>query len=78
MFKNINLSSSIINDKKDIYFIEERLKKNEPWKNITYKLLYIATTDGNSAEIFHQKCDNIKGTLVVIKTTKDIIFGGYT
>ena len=27
MFKNINLSSSIIKDKKDIYFLEERLKK---------------------------------------------------
>ena len=45
---------------------------------MTFKLLYRATTDGNSAESFHQKCDNIKGTLTVIETTKGIRFGGYT
>ena len=47
-------------------------------KHITYKLLYRATRDGNSSESFHQKCDNIKETLTIIKTTKDLIFGGYT
>jgi len=47
-------------------------------KYITYKLLYRTTRDGNSSESFHQKCDNIKGTLTIIKTTKDLIFGGYT
>ena len=39
MFKNINLSSSIIKDKKDIYFLEERLNKNDPWKNIKYNII---------------------------------------
>lgn len=47
-------------------------------KKIIYKLLYRATKDGNSSESFHQKCDNIKGTLTVIKTTKGMKFGGYT
>ena len=47
-------------------------------RTIIYKLLYRATRDGNSASSFHQKCDNICGTLVVIKTTKGFRFGGYT
>ena len=28
--------------------------------------------------IFHNKCDNIMGTLSIIKTTKGMRFGGYT
>ena len=79
LFQNINANSTIIKDKKDIYFLEERLRKNYPYiKNITYELLYRATKDGNSAESFHQKCDNIKGTLILVKTTKGLRFGGYT
>ena len=64
----------------DIENIELK-KRDEPMlknKTIIYKLLYRATEDGNSAESFHRKCDNISGTLTVIKTTKGFRFGGYT
>ena len=47
-------------------------------KNIIYKLLYRATRDGNNTQIFHKKCDNIMGTLIIIKTAKGMRFGGYT
>ena len=47
-------------------------------KNIIYKLLYRATRDGNDAQIFYKKCDNIMETLAIIKTTKGMRFGGYT
>ena len=52
--------------------MEKRLKSDPMLmkKNVIYKLLYRATKDGNSPESFHQKCDNIKGTLTIIKTTK--------
>lgn len=79
LMKKIN--SVIIKEQKEIDFLEKRLKNNDPIlskKNIIYKLLYRATKDGNSAESFHKKCDNIKGTLIIIKTTKGIRFGGYT
>ena len=47
-------------------------------KTINFKLLYRASKDGNSEKTFHNKCDNISGTLTIIKTTKGIRFGGYT
>ena len=47
-------------------------------KNIIYKLLYRATRNWNDTQIFHKKCDNIMGTLAIIKATKGMRFGGYT
>ena len=79
IMKKIN--TKIFKEKKEIDFLEKRLKRDEPMlknKTIIYKLLYRATEDGNSAESFHRKCDNISGTLTVIKTTKGFRFGGYT
>ena len=43
-----------------------------------WELLYRATRDGFGAKDFHQKCDNFKNTLVVIKSTSGNIFGGFT
>ena len=52
--------------------------KYQQKKDINYKLLYRATRDGDDASIFHQKCDNKCQVLAVFKTTKGLIFGGYT
>ena len=74
------IDSKIIKEKKELDFLEERLKRNDPLlmkKTVVYKLLYRATKDGNSANSFHQKCDNVIGTLTVIKTSKGMKFGGY-
>ena len=80
---NISLNkidSKIINRKEELEFLENRLKNDEILrkKNIIYKLLYRATEDGSNIKTFHNKCDNIKGTLTIIKTTKGMRFGGYT
>ena len=74
------IDSKIINKKEELEFLENRLKNSEilKKKNITYKLLYRATKDGNNVQTFHNKCDNIIGTLTIIKTTKGMRFGGYT
>ena len=74
------INSVIIKDLKELDFLEKRLKSGPMLmkKNVIYKLLYRATKDGNSPESFHQKCDNIEGTLTIIKTTKGMRFGGYT
>ena len=42
------------------------------------KLLYRATRDGDSSSSFHNKCDNIRGTLTLVKTKIGLKFGGYT
>ena len=70
--------SNIIKDPKEYEFIENRLKLTGNKGEIRYKLLYRATTDGDKAKTFHEKCDTIKGTLTLVKTTDNIKFGGYT
>ena len=74
------IDSKIINKIEELEFLENRLKNNEilKKKNIIFKLLYRATQDGNSVQTFHNKCDNILGTLTIVKTTKGMRFGGYT
>ena len=74
------IDSKIINKIEELEFLENRLKNNEilKKKNIIFKLLYRATQEGNNIRTFHNKCDNIKGTLTIVKTTKGMRFGGYT
>lgn len=43
-----------------------------------FKLIYKASVDGFDSNHFHSNCDGHKGTLTVIKTSKDYIFGGFT
>ena len=74
------IDSKIINTIEELQFLENRLKNNEilKKKNIIFKLLYRATQEGNNIRTFHNKCDNIEGTLTIVKTTKGMRFGGYT
>ena len=59
-------------------FITQILCEKLKVKEVNYELIYKATKDGDSKEIFHSKCDNINNTLVIIKTNKNNIFGGFT
>lgn len=43
-----------------------------------FKLIYRASRDGFEAKNFHKKCDSIGNTLVVIKSSENTIFGGFT
>ena len=74
------IDNKILTNFENIELINKILKYNEilAKKDINYKLLYRATRDGDDASIFHQKCDNKCNVLVVFKTTKGLIFGGYT
>ena len=64
-------SSLILND-------DEVLSLNEMthFKNGT--LLYRATRDGFNALAIHSKCEGRKNTVVVIKTDKNHVFGGFS
>ena len=76
-----NIDSKILTKAEDLKFIENAYKNNDQVlmkKTFKPKLLYRATKDGDSASIFHNKCDNIRDTLTLVKTTKGFIFGGYT
>lgn len=47
-------------------------------RDLNLQLLYRASRDGYQANVFHSRCDNLSGTLAIIKTFGGYIFGGYT
>jgi len=54
---------------------------NELLKPVSRKLgvvLYVASRDGDKGSDFHSACDNKGATVVIVETTKGIVFGGYT
>ncbi len=82
-FDDTILKSSIIQKKEDFEFIKERLAKvklNDEKDNhkISYELLYRAKRHGDRAKTFHSRCDGFHNTLIIIKTTEGLIFGGFT
>ena len=74
-------NTSIIKEKKEIDLVLDKVRIifHKSYKNfLNLKLLYSAWKDGDSAEVFHSLCDGIAPLIVLIKTTKNVIFGGYT
>ena len=56
------------------YYLQDWLGTKYSWK-----LAFRASDHGYSGRNFHNYCDNVKGpTLIVIKSDKGWIFGGYT
>ena len=53
------------------------LEKNKSKKSIWTKI-FSTNDDGDTAEAFHSKCDNIENTVILVKTKKYKRFGGYT
>ena len=47
-------------------------------KKLKLKLLYRASIDGDTSQIFHSKCDGYSHTISIFRTSDDKIFGGYT
>ena len=47
-------------------------------KGVKFTLVYKAFDVGDSARTFHEKCDKLKMSLVLIETDKDVRFGGFT
>ena len=73
---DIDSSSILKEDEKSLIFssIENILKKEIK----TIKRLYKASIDGGEPKCFHDKCDNIPNTLVLIKSEGLRRFGGFT
>ena len=73
-----DFNQSVIMEKNEniMIFNEIQNKMNKPIKEI--KKLYQATIDGGEPINFHNKCDNIPNTLVLIKSEGNRRFGGFT
>ena len=70
------IKGDIIKSMKELELLTRKINKNN--KKIVLNLLYKATIDSDSAEIFHNKCDFAKKTVVLIETKFGKRFGGYT
>ena len=84
-FKEININKytsynekSVIMKEDELNFISQamKFKMNKEIKEI--RKLYQATVHGDSANSFHSKCDGIPNTLVIIKSSGNRRFGGFT
>lgn len=68
------INSSILSSNDHLDLILKWLNIYKPFK---LELLYKKSIDGYSPQVFHEKCDHYI-TLILIKTDKDMIFGGFT
>jgi hypothetical protein len=74
-------NSKILNHIKELTFLIKKINRNISYTSKQFynmKLIYRATDDGDTAEMFHKKCDNLSPLLILIKTTKHRRFGGFT
>ena len=78
--EDLGMDTKIIDKKEDLQFIYNRLVNNDEnlkQKKIKYNLLYRATRDGDNSTSFHNRVDNKKSLLSIIKTNKGMKFGFY-
>ena len=78
-YENDLIKSKIIKESNlsDFEFVKRRLKLFNKDKTLNFKMLYSAKINGDKSQKFHEFCDNHHNTLLIIKTTKGIIFGGF-
>ena len=69
------MNSAILSEK---YQTEQLMSLCEFPVDQKWNLIYRASQDGFEAAKFHTNCDNKPNTLIVIKSTNDNVFGGYT
>ena len=71
-------SSIINNDLNKVNSIINWIKQKTNKDLIKFELIFKMSENGSKAEDFHKYCDNKGPTLILIKTTKNKIFGGFT
>ena len=74
-FKDSSIIKNEINKQNNIInWIKEKVNKND----INFELIFKMSENGSKSEDFHKYCDDKGPTLIIIKTTKNKIFGGFT
>ena len=67
---------NIIKESEEIEIVLNEINSKFPVSN--YKLLFKASINGDSAEVFHKMCDHAKKSLVLVKDDSGNRFGGFT
>ena len=83
---NLPIDSKIFKTESEIDFIkniifDRKYKNNTENNNInifSLNLIYRGTRDGDMGQDFHKLCDGLSPILLIIKTTHNVRFGGYT
>ena len=68
------LNNNMLQQKLIINWIEEKTNK----KLVKLKLIFKMSENGSKSQDFHKYCDNKGPTVIIVKTTKNKIFGGFT
>ena len=83
-------NESIINDDSNVGYVQGTIIKNneelellskkigENSDKVIFNLIYKATENSDKAQAFHERCDQAKNTLVLIETSENRRFGGFT
>ena len=74
----ITFYSKIINNINEFQFVLNKIEKLSSKEIKSLQLLYRASEYSYSGQIFHQKCDGITPTIVIIHSKNNYKFGGYT
>ena len=70
------VKGEIIENNQELEFLTRKICNEN--KKLTLSLLYKATVDSDKAAAFHNKCDNAKSSIVLIKSGNGKRFGGFT
>ena len=74
----IGIEKNIIKHPGELEEISSRIQRILNKRNIKYRIIYRSNIDGDSANNFHDKCDKIRNTLILIKASGNKRFGGFT
>jgi len=75
--KNELYKSNILNPD-EINLVINWIKNNNNFNNVSFKLLYSAKKNGDSASTFHKLCDEKGPTIIFVKNEDDLRYGGFT
>ena len=70
------VEGTILKNNEEIEFLSKKIGENSD--KVIFNLIYKATENSDKAQAFHERCDQAKNTLVLIETSENRRFGGFT
>lgn len=71
-----HVEGTILKNNEEIEFLSKKIGENSD--KVIFNLIYKATENSDKAQAFHERCDQAKNTLVLIETSENRRFGGFT
>ena len=71
-----HVEGTILKNNEEIEFLSKKIGENSD--KVIFNLIYKATENSDKAQVFHERCDQAKNTLVLIETSENRRFGAFT